>query len=245
MRVSRHFDGFEFTSGVILVFLHKIKKKKDEDESFHAAMQRNFKHTDGLICGHRLCWFVGQNPWDAFFFFPGSRPRCIFIKHWMKECVSLWASIRSVLSHTHTFWTFSTAPRDSSWTWWKALMWTWTLHQFSKEAFNFPQLEAVREKILDIAALQRRSMLPSWTLGAPSGHEDRAPSLKCRTFPLGFLCCLGYCLISSSVRRCEQVLHQLKLCESCSSFRTEQQPAASPKNETNWLCRTIYTHSGW
>ena len=44
-----------------------------------------------------------------------------------------------------------------------------------------PPLEAVGKKILDIAALHRKSMLLSRMLEAPPGHEGRESSLKCWT----------------------------------------------------------------
>lgn len=96
--------------------------------------------------------------------------------------------------HCKYYYTHTSAVCDNSCIWSKSLVWwTWTLHQFSKEAFNYPQLEAVGEE-----EGGRNDWISEHFTGSPRCHHgcrrlpqdagDGVSSLKCRTLTAGFLC---------------------------------------------------------
>lgn len=94
-----------------------------------------------------------------------------------------------------------------------AIMWTWTLHQFSKEAFNIPPAwSEVSESDWTSQHFTGSPRCRHGCRGAPSGQEDRLWSAWCFRW---VTLLLGYCLISSSVGRCEQVLRHFSVKSNC------------------------------
>lgn len=129
-------------------------------------------------CEHHLCWFVKQK--DAFF--PGSRPQCVFVQQSMEECVYHCEPPSDKRYHTHSgpfpVLYVTAAGHDE-----KPSCEHGLFINFPGRHLISPPLEAVggKKKILDIAALHRKSMLLSRMLEAPPGHEDGESSLKCWT----------------------------------------------------------------
>lgn len=165
---------------------------------------------------------------------------------WKSVCIIV--SLHQISVITHTFWTFSCALCDSSWTWWKALMYTWTLHQFSREAFNFPPTWSSGEKKYWIS--QHFTGSPCCCHGCWKLPQDMR--IENRLWSAGRVSLLlGYCLISSSVRAgFPSVFSQLNCYVRAAPpagqthmFQGNIQPAASLK-EANWFSGTIYTQPG-
>lgn len=137
-----NFTGF--SSCVILVFLKKIKKTV-------FSRQRCCRETSNTLIQQLCVDPLWASPvWMCLF---GIKALVYEAEH--KSVLLFWASNEI----------------NGSWSWWKALMSTWTLQQFSKDTFNFSQLEAVKKThiyILHITKLHKKSVLPSCMFGVGS-----------------------------------------------------------------------------
>lgn len=164
--------------------------------------------------------------------------------------------------HCKYYYTHTSAVCDNSCIWSKSLVWLF---------ISFPRGHLITlslkrwgrrrgEKWLDIGALHRKSTLPSWMSEAPSGCRGWSVVFEVPDVNRWLSLLPGYCLISSSVRRRERVLHQVSspvelVCESCSTLRTDWDVVVMrhkaccftkesfARKEANWLCCT-YTQSG-
>lgn len=198
-------------------------------------------------CEHHLCWFVKQK--DAFF--PGSRPQCVFVQQSMEECVYHCEPPSDKRYHTHSgpfpVLYVTAAGHDE-----KPSCENGLFINFPGRHLISPPLEAVGGK-KKYWISQHFTGSPCCCHGCWKLPQDMR--MENRLWSAGRVSLLlGYCLISSSVRRCEQVFHQfsaswtamweLLLPQDGLICSRETYSLLPHWEEANWFSGTIYTQPG-
>ncbi len=172
------------------------------------------------------------------YFFPGSRPQCIFIKDSMKECVSHWEFQSDKAYHTHIVGLF--------------ICFIWQqLNMMKSPHANMESSSIFQGGILFPPAWSSEKRILQHFTGSHGCWElPRDTRTEHHLWSAGRVCwvslLLGYCLISSSVRRREQVLYQFSaswmgLWELLlPQDRVTCSKETSLKKDTNFFCCTVY-----